>query len=112
VEKLRSDERLDLVFFYLGEVDETGHATGFHRDSAAYRAAVARDARVGEVLEAMRARRPGIDARGLASSRRSTPTTGGTIDLNHGRDIAEHRDDPVRRRPAPSAARGAVRAAR
>jgi len=106
VEKLRSDERLDLVFFYLGEVDEVGHATGFHRDSAAYRAAVARaDARVGEVLEAMRAR-PGFAREDWLVI--LTTDHGGTIDLNHGRDIAEHRTIPFVV-SGPSAARGAIR---
>ena len=92
VEKIREDTRLDLVFFYLGEVDEVGHSAGFHRDSVEYLAAIERaDARVGEVLAALRDRTNFVRENWLVIL---TSDHGGTIDLNHGRDIAEHRTVP------------------
>ena len=92
VERIRSDAELDLAFFYLGEVDEVGHASGFHRDSAAYLAAIeAADARIGRVLDAIR-QRPAFGREDWLVI--LTTDHGGTIDLNHGRDIAEHRVIP------------------
>jgi len=106
VEAMRTDAALDLVFLYLGEVDEVGHAAGFHRDSAAYRDAIAEaDARVGAVLEAMRSR-PGFARENWLVL--LVTDHGGTIDLNHGRDIAEHRTIPFIVSGG-SAARGVLR---
>jgi alkaline phosphatase D len=92
VEALRSDAELDLAFLYVGNVDETGHTVGFHRASPQYLAAIgAADAIVGSAVEAIAAR-PGIDREDWIVV--LVTDHGGTIDLNHGRDIAEHRETP------------------
>ena len=92
VKALAKDEALDLAVFYVGNVDETGHAVGFHRAVPGYRAAIeAADALVGRVMGAIESR---------ANAEREdwlvilTTDHGGTIDLNHGRDVAEHREVP------------------
>lgn len=47
----------DLMFLYLGQVDETGHQEGFHPSVAAYVRAIERvDLLIGQVLAAMKAR--------------------------------------------------------
>lgn len=48
---------LTCMFFYVGQVDETGHKHGFHPSVVPYREAIERvDRHVGQVLTAMRAR--------------------------------------------------------
>ena len=92
VEALRSDAELDLAFLYIGNVDETGHTVGFHRASPQYLAAIgAADALVGRAVEAIAAR-PGAEREDWLIV--LLTDHGGTIDLNHGRDIAEHREIP------------------
>lgn len=47
-----------MVFFYIGQVDESGHAHGFHPTVPEYIAAIERaDGLIGEVLAAMRSRK-------------------------------------------------------
>ena len=92
VKALAKDEALDLAVFYVGNVDETGHAVGFHRAVPGYLSAIeAADALVGRVLAAVesRANREREDWLVIL-----TTDHGGTIDLNHGRDIVEHREVP------------------
>ncbi len=51
------DKNPDAVMLYLGQVDETGHAKGFHPKVPEYIAAIERvDGHVGEVLAAIQAR--------------------------------------------------------
>lgn len=107
VQALARDNALDLAVFYLGNVDETGHSVGFHRAVPGYRAAIeAADALVGRVLAAVesRANRDREDWLVIL-----TTDHGGTIDLNHGRDIAEHREVPFIV-SGDAAAKGALRA--
>ncbi len=48
----------DLVFLYLGQVDEAGHAFGFHPSVPEYIAAIERvDAHIGQVMAAVESRR-------------------------------------------------------
>jgi predicted AlkP superfamily pyrophosphatase or phosphodiesterase len=52
-----ADPQLDCLFLYFGQVDETGHANGFHPSVAPYREAIQRvDGHLGEVLAALQAR--------------------------------------------------------
>ncbi len=89
VKALRDDGALDLVFYYIGGVDETGHAIGFNAAVPGYRSAIeAADARVGLAMSAIEAR-PTFDKEDWLVI--LTCDHGGTIDLNHGRDIPEHR---------------------
>lgn len=79
----------DLTFAYIGRVDETGHRHGFHADSPVYLEAIElADRQLGRLLDAIRARpsRAAEDWLVIVVS-----DHGGTIDLNHGRDIPEHR---------------------
>lgn len=56
VSELREHDA-DALFLYFGQVDEMGHAHGFHPTVPAYREAIERvDAHLGEVLAALRAR--------------------------------------------------------
>lgn len=89
-EALRKDAELDFAFFYVGNVDETGHAHGFHRAERPYVAAIeAADALVGRALSAIESRARFDREDWLVIL---TTDHGGTIDLNHGRDIPEHRE--------------------
>ena len=52
-----ADEALTVLFHYIGQVDEAGHAKGFHPSVPEYLAAIEQaDRHVGELLAAMRAR--------------------------------------------------------
>ena len=87
---LAGDDDLDLAFLYIGNVDETGHTFGFHRAVPEYIAAIEEaDGRVGRAMDAIRARRNFAAEDWLVVL---TSDHGGTIDLNHGRDIPEHRE--------------------
>lgn len=47
----------DVMFVYLGQIDETGHAKGFHPTVRPYMQAIATvDGHIGQILEAMRSR--------------------------------------------------------
>ena len=49
-----ADPKLDCLFLYFGQVDETGHKHGFHPTVKEYRAGIERvDAHIGKVLEAL-----------------------------------------------------------
>ena len=90
IDALTHDDALDLAFFYIGNVDETGHAFGFHRAVPEYLAAIGdADARVGRAVAAVRARRNFASEDWLFIV---ATDHGGTIDMNHGRNIAEHRE--------------------
>lgn len=55
--KVLADKDPAVLFYYVGQVDETGHAHGFHPTVPEYLAAIEQaDRHVGEVLAAMRAR--------------------------------------------------------
>jgi predicted AlkP superfamily pyrophosphatase or phosphodiesterase len=57
VSQILSNENPTVVFFYIGQVDETGHKHGFHPSVREYVASIEQaDKHVGEVLEALRAR--------------------------------------------------------
>ena len=93
LEVLRGDDELDFAFLYLGELDEAGHAHGFHRDSPEYRRALEKaDARVGKAVAALRSRKSHDREDWLVIV---ATDHGGTIDLSHGRDIDEHRRIPM-----------------
>ncbi len=82
----------DFTFAYIGRVDETGHRFGFHADSPTYLEAIElADAQLGRLLAA-------IDARATRGREDwlvvLVTDHGGTVDLNHGRDIPEHRRHP------------------
>ena len=90
VATLGKDDGIDLAFFYVGNVDEVGHALGFHRAVPGYRAAIeAVDVLVGRVMAAIESRANFDREDWLVIL---TSDHGGTIDLNHGRDIQEHRE--------------------
>jgi predicted AlkP superfamily pyrophosphatase or phosphodiesterase len=58
VVKILAEEDPDILFLYIGQVDETGHANGFHPSVKKYVAAIEQaDRHVGEVIEAVRARK-------------------------------------------------------
>lgn len=93
IETLRSDDALDFAFLYLGELDEAGHAHGFHGDSPEYRRALeVADTRVGQAVAAL-ASRPGREREDWLVI--VATDHGGTVDLSHGRDIDEHRRIPM-----------------
>ena len=53
-----ADDSLTVMFLYFGDVDTTGHKSGFHPDVAEYRQAIERtDTSIGEVLSAVRNRK-------------------------------------------------------
>lgn len=55
-----ADPQLDVLFFYLGQVDEMGHATGFHPSNRSYCEAIENvDRHVGQAIDAI-ATRPTI----------------------------------------------------
>ncbi len=55
--KVLAEERLDCLFLYFGQVDETGHKHGFHPSVKPYLAAIENvDGMIGEVLQALRQR--------------------------------------------------------
>ena len=92
VETLAHDPLIDLVFYYIGNVDEVGHALGFHRAVPGYIAAIeSADALVARVIEAVKARATYLSEDWLIIV---VTDHGGTIDLSHGRDIVEHRMIP------------------
>lgn len=72
----------DVVMLYLGQVDETGHAYGFHPTVAAYREAIERvDTHLGRVLETIRMR-PGYAQEDWLIL---VATDHGGVGLNHAR---------------------------
>ena len=55
--KILSTETPDVLFYYIGQVDEAGHAHGFHPSVPEYTAAIHQaDQHVGQVLAALEAR--------------------------------------------------------
>lgn len=52
-----SEEKLDCLFLYFGQIDETGHRDGFHPSVKSYIAAIENvDAMIGEVLTTLKGR--------------------------------------------------------
>ncbi len=79
----------DVVFYYQGDVDTSGHKTGFSRYSPEYMAELTdTDANVGRVLAAMKGRKSFADEDWLVIL---TCDHGGTLDKSHGRNEAIHR---------------------
>lgn len=58
VARILREENPTAVFYYIGQVDETGHKEGFHPTVQPYVAAIEQaDKHIGEVLEALRSRK-------------------------------------------------------
>ncbi|MBI3819091.1 MAG: alkaline phosphatase family protein [Planctomycetes bacterium] len=90
--ELLTKEDPDVLFAYFADLDEAGHANGFHAAVSEYQKALQTiDAQIGTILSAMRAR-PGAATEDWLVI--VTSDHGGTIDGNHGRDIPEHRKIP------------------
>ena len=84
-----SSADIDLGFYYVSDIDETGHNSGFHPAIPEYMAAIkTADEQVGKVLAAIRSRPTYGDENWLYIL---TPDHGGTIDGSHGRDVDAHR---------------------
>lgn len=82
----------DALFLYIADVDEAGHAHGFHPDSPDYLAAVEMmDRQVGLAISAMRARPSYGDEDWLVIL---TSDHGGSMDGGHAGDTAEKRTIP------------------
>lgn len=80
---------IDLAFYYVSDIDETGHSAGFHPSIPEYMNAIkVADAQVGRVLAAVRSRPTFRDENWLYIV---SPDHSGTIDGNHGRDEDAHR---------------------
>ncbi|MCC6426424.1 MAG: alkaline phosphatase family protein [Phycisphaerales bacterium] len=80
---------VDVAFYYVSDIDETGHNSGFHPGIPEYMAAIKlADQQVGKVLAAVRSRPTFKDENWLYIV---TPDHSGTIDGNHGRDEEAHR---------------------
>jgi hypothetical protein len=98
---------VDLLFLYLAELDNAGHAHGYHPTSPGYVEQLETiDGQVGRVMQALRAR-PDADTEDwlvIVSTDHS-----GTLDGSHGRDIPAHRRIPFVV-SGPSAARGRLHA--
>lgn len=98
---------VDLLFVYLAELDNAGHAHGYHPTSPGYVEQLeVIDRQVGRILDAVR-KRPTADREDwlvIVSTDHS-----GTLDGSHGRDIPGHRRIPFLV-SGPSAARGRLHA--
>ncbi|HRJ49257.1 MAG TPA: alkaline phosphatase family protein [Phycisphaerales bacterium] len=80
---------IDVAFYYISDVDETGHNAGFHPAIPAYMEAIATaDTYVGGVVDAVRSR-PSIHGENWLVI--VTTDHSGTLDGNHGRDEVAHR---------------------
>jgi predicted AlkP superfamily pyrophosphatase or phosphodiesterase len=82
----------DLLFVHLDEVDHTGHMSGFSTDNPEYIAAIERkDAQVGTILAALRARPSYARESWLIV----VPTDHGGAGLDHGALDADNRTIPL-----------------
>lgn len=80
---------IDVAFYYVSDIDETGHTYGFHPAIPEYMNAInLADQQVGRVLDAVKARPTYKDENWLYVV---TTDHAGTIDGNHGRDEEAHR---------------------
>lgn len=83
---------LDVLFYYLGDVDHVGHAKGFSPQSEPYMAAIHKaDEQVGQVLKAMRSRPNYAKENWLIVV---TADHGGSMDKGHHGNTAERRTIP------------------
>jgi hypothetical protein len=79
----------DVIFYYVSDIDETGHTHGFHPAIPQYMEAIkTADMQVGRVLSAIRTRPAYENENWLILV---VPDHSGTIDGNHGRDELAHR---------------------
>ncbi|MFG0242847.1 MAG: alkaline phosphatase family protein [Phycisphaerales bacterium JB054] len=86
------DTDVDAMFLYIADVDNAGHAHGFHPEQYDYLHAITvADGLVGQVLEAMRARPEILDENWLVIL---TTDHGGSMDKGHSGNTPEKRTIP------------------
>lgn len=86
------DTDVDALFLYIADVDNAGHAHGFHPEQHDYLDAISvADGLVGQVLDAMRTRADILDENWLVIL---TSDHGGSMDKGHSGDTPEKRTIP------------------